>query len=99
MVPYLLQIWQVHHNSLASKSGSLEKAHLALKVLRKTIVHGLKKPSEDQQAMMFLAGLTEQTRGVLRLREFYEWTQLKHFGLRNLNILYEDFKLVSYLSY
>lgn len=80
LLPYVIQIWQTHHSifmqqtsqqQIQSMSISLEKATLSLKVLRKSIVHGLKVPHENVDAMRFLNMVPPLVGDVLKLRNDY----------------------------
>jgi hypothetical protein len=47
---------------------TLEKSILALKILRKLIVHGLKKPDENAEAMNFVSRLFDEAKVLLEVR-------------------------------
>ena len=52
LLPFLFPIWQQHHGLLVQNPDQItdeliEKAVLVLKVIRKSVVHGLRKPSEN----------------------------------------------------
>lgn len=47
---------------------TLEKSILALKILRKLIVHGLKKPDEHAEAMAFVSRLFDEAKIMLDMR-------------------------------
>ena len=47
---------------------TLEKSILTLKILRKLIVHGLKKPHEHAEAMAFVSRLFDEVKVLLELR-------------------------------
>jgi hypothetical protein len=47
---------------------TLEKSILALKILRKLIVHGLKKPDEHAEAMNFVSRLFDEAKVLLEVR-------------------------------
>ena len=47
---------------------TLEKSILALKILRKLIVHGLKKPDEHVEAMSFVSRLFDEAKVLLEVR-------------------------------
>ena len=83
LLPYLLPIWQVHHGQVvqiftnwqtivdeSQITPIIEKSVLVLKVIRKAIVHGLRKPCENEQAMIILKALIEQIRVVLPYRKY-----------------------------
>ena len=80
LLPYVLHIWEAHHSALMQGAArgaegqaavALEKATLAVKVIRKAIVHGIRRPHENQNAMVFLGNLHEQTRVCLRLSKIF----------------------------
>lgn len=79
LLPYLLRIWQHHHglvvqltpNAATSEvevSASLEKAILAMKVLRKALIHGLRKPRDNRDAMEFFVTVLDQIKPFLPFR-------------------------------
>lgn len=88
LLPFLLPIWQLYHGQTvqilsqqqppcvdeAQVMASIEKAVLALKVIRKAIIHGLKKPSENENALVLMRTLIDQIRIVLPFRKSF----LKH---------------------
>jgi hypothetical protein len=47
---------------------TLEKSILALKILRKLIIHGLKKPEEHAEAMAFVSRLFDEAKVLLEVR-------------------------------
>jgi hypothetical protein len=53
-------------------TASIEKAVLALKVLRKAVVHGIRKPHENENAMILLRTLIGQIRIVLPFSKYIE---------------------------
>ena len=76
LLPFLFPIWQQHHGLLVQNPDQItdeliEKAVLVLKVIRKSVVHGLRKPSENDNAMVFIRTMTEQIPVVLPLRKFF----------------------------
>lgn len=83
LLPFLLPIWQHHHGNIIQifRSGQLadeaqitsiiEKSVLVLKVIRKAIIHGLRKPCENANAMMLIKTLIEQIQVVLPCRKFF----------------------------
>ena len=78
LLPFLFPIWQHHHGLLVQNTDQItdeliEKAVLVLKVIRKSVVHGLRKPSENDNAMVFIRTMTEQIPVVLPLRKFLFW--------------------------
>lgn len=82
LLPFLLPIWHTYHgqivqlftNGQTADEGSItpiiEKSVLALKVIRKAIVHGLRKPCENENAMLLVKSLIEQIRVVLPFRKY-----------------------------
>ena len=83
LLPYVLPIWQLYHGQVVQifSNGSqtfadesqvtpiIEKSVLVLKVIRKAVVHGLRKPCENEHAMLLLKTLIEQIRIVLPYRK------------------------------
>ena len=76
---YMLGLWHSLHTQLLqllagppgqvpTASTTLEKAVLALKVLRKLVVMGLKKPDESQDAMSFISKLLAEAQTLLEVR-------------------------------
>ena len=88
MAPFVLQIWHAHHAEMSTAATAatagqieetspavaapLEKAHFAMKVLRKSIVHGMREPHKNPDVMLFLKTLLEQTRAVLEMRRNFQ---------------------------
>ena len=80
ILPFVLQLWQAHHANFIQQASTisngvgpdtlpaLEKSILAMKVLRKAIVQGLRKPHENADAVLFLTSLHEQAKLVLEYR-------------------------------
>lgn len=77
IIGYILGLWNALHQSLLAnlQNGqkqvaeiSLEKSILALKILRKLIIHGLKKPDDHAEAMTFVARLFEEAKVLLEVR-------------------------------
>ena len=89
LLPYVLPIWQLYHGQVVQifSNGSqtfadesqvtpiIEKSVLVLKVIRKAVVHGLRKPCENEHAMLLLKTLIEQIRIVLPYRKYCVITQ------------------------
>ena len=77
MIGYILGLWHSLHTSLlhqfagqAPQAGvTLEKAILTLKILRKLIILGLKKPDECPDAMKFISKLFEEVKTLLEVRK------------------------------
>lgn len=75
---FILTLWNTFTESfliLASNGAdvrqiqeALEKALLLLRILRQLIVHGFTKPSESQDAMLFLKVIFERARTTLECR-------------------------------
>ncbi|KAB7497155.1 Importin-11 [Armadillidium nasatum] len=79
MLIYLLELWQNQTEVFLSPSAlfpgfmsSLERSHLALKILRKLIIHGLKKPHESREGVEFLHNIFERINVMLEFRRKYE---------------------------
>ena len=91
MSPFVLQIWHAHHAEMSTiavgqgeieaaasaLAAPLEKAHIAMKVLRKSIVHGMREPHKNQDVMLFLSTLLQQTRAVLEMRRRFQSSLLQ----------------------
>jgi len=77
IIGYLLGLWHSLHTSLLTQIASqspqaaitLEKAILSLKILRKVIILGLKKPDESPDAMSFISKLFEEAKTLLQVRK------------------------------
>ena len=77
IIGYILGLWHSLHTNLLHQlsSGSpqanitLEKAILTLKILRKLVVLGLKKPEECPDAMSFISKLFEEAKTLLEVRK------------------------------
>lgn len=76
MYSFLIELWQSQTETFLSQGScpeaatpSLERSHLALKVLRKLTVHGFKKPEESQEAMLFLQSIFDRIRVMLTFRK------------------------------
>ncbi|KAK2588464.1 hypothetical protein KPH14_004450 [Odynerus spinipes] len=79
VITFILNIWNTYTESfliLASNGADatqiqepLEKALLLLRILRKLIVHGFSKPSQSQDAMLFLEVVFERARTCLEWRK------------------------------
>lgn len=78
MFSFILTLWNTFTESfliLASNGAdvrqiqeALEKALLLLRILRQLIVYGFTKPSESQDAMLFLKVVFERARATLECR-------------------------------
>ena len=92
MLPFAMRIWEAHHAAFVNVEDEsrlavpLEKATLAIKVLRKSIVHGLRKPHENAEAMNFMASLPAQTRIVLQFRR--RFSPATHEALEKYAVLH-----------
>ena len=79
-----MPIWQMYNTQIvqiftcdagqfnvdeAQVTNYIEKAVLALKVIRKAIINGLKKPCENANALAFIQSLIQQIRIVLPFRK------------------------------
>ena len=83
LLPFVLPIWQRYHGQMVQifNSGQvddeskitpiIEKSILVLKVIRKAIIHGLKKPCENENAMILIKALIDQIRVVLPFSEYF----------------------------
>lgn len=79
VITFILNIWNTYTESflIMASSGAeanqiqepLETALLLLKILRKLIVHGFSKPSQSQDAMLFLEVVFERIRACLEWRK------------------------------
>jgi len=82
IIGYMLNLWHSFHQQLLAdlQSGggtaegtttllSLNKSILSLKILRKLIVHGLKRPHEHNETMIFVQNSFEETRTLLQARK------------------------------
>ena len=86
LLPFLMPIWQMYNSQIvqifttgagqysnmeeSQVTNHIEKAVLVLKVIRKAIINGLKKPCENQNAMILIQSLIQQIRVVLPFRKF-----------------------------
>uniref|UniRef100_A0A0P4WDI7 Importin N-terminal domain-containing protein n=1 Tax=Scylla olivacea TaxID=85551 RepID=A0A0P4WDI7_SCYOL len=77
MFLFLLELWRLQTETFLSAGGqdlertvpSLELSHLTLKILRKLVIHGFKKPEESEDAIMFLKSIFEQVKVMLTFRK------------------------------
>ena len=67
---FFLLLPQASDGNTAGLLIPLEKSILTMKVLRKSIIHGMRKPHENPDVMVFLNTLLEQARLVLNFREY-----------------------------
>ena len=77
LLPFLLSIWNTHHTLLMQSAGTqgdeslslvLQMVLVTMKILRRLIVQGLRKPRENNECMSFLHSLFEEAKRVLVLR-------------------------------
>ena len=77
IISYMLGLWYSLHTNLLHQLGTrqpqasitLEKAILTLKILRKLVVLGLKKPEECPDAMSFITKLFDEAKTLLEVRK------------------------------
>ena len=77
IIGYILGLWQSLHTSLLAQVSqgareaevTLQKAVLSLKILRKLVIQGLKKPEENSDAMAFVGSLFPEARTLLEVRK------------------------------
>ena len=77
MIGYMLGLWQGLHTAFLAQAGqgakeaevTLQKAILSLKILRKLIIQGLKKPDDNTDAMSFVCSLFPEARTLLQVRK------------------------------
>ena len=77
MIGYMLGLWQGLHTAFLAQAGqgakeaevTLQKAILSLKILRKLIIQGLKKPEDNTDAMSFVCSLFPEARTLLQVRK------------------------------
>ena len=77
IVGHILNLWHALHTSLLQQIGintqqagvTLEKAILSLKILKKLIILGLKKPDECPDAMNFVSKLFVEAKTLLEVRK------------------------------
>lgn len=77
MFSFLLELWRLETAAFLSAGGQdmertapcLELSHLALKILRKLIIHGFKKPEESEDAILFLKSIFDQVKVMLTFRK------------------------------
>ncbi|GLH14983.1 Importin-11 [Gryllus bimaculatus] len=74
---FVLNLWNSHVQTFLSQvaendqqmGSSLEKALLSLRILRKLVVHGFKKPHESEDAMLFLNMVFDRAKTMLECRK------------------------------
>ena len=64
----LLATLQIGQNDSAL---ALQKASLSLKILRKLVIHGLKRPHEHGEAMLFVEKLFIESKNLLHVRKSF----------------------------
>ncbi|XP_023328884.1 importin-11 [Eurytemora carolleeae] len=77
IIGYLLNLWHGLHQTLlemlrVGEEGSnlaLAKSILAIKVLRRLVVQGLKRPQDNTEAMMFVDKLFDEAKNLLQARK------------------------------
>ena len=78
LLPFLLATWKTHHTTLVQSAVSqtddsmsfvLQIVLVTMKILRRLIVHGLRKPQENNDCMVFLHSLFEESKHILLLRK------------------------------
>jgi len=77
IIGYMLGLWHTLHTTLLSQAAqgakeaevTLQKAILSLKILRKLVIQGLKKPEENSDAMSFISSLFPEARTLLEVRK------------------------------
>ena len=78
LLPFLLSIWKTNHTLLMQSAGAqgdesltfvLQIVLVSMKILKRLIVHGLRKPHENNECMVFLQSLFEETKQILILRK------------------------------
>ncbi|XP_076047855.1 importin beta11 [Oratosquilla oratoria] len=80
MFTFLLELWRSQTESFLAASGnnndvmvkSLERSHLALKVLRKLVIHGFKKPHQCTDVVLFLESIFDRIKVLLTFRKQHE---------------------------
>lgn len=78
MFQFLLDLWRSQTEAFLGASvievmmPCLERSHLALKILRKLLIHGFKKPHEVQNAQMFVESIFENVKLMLGFRKQHE---------------------------
>lgn len=77
VIGHMLVLWQSLHTALLAQAAqganeaevTLQKAILSLKILRKLVIQGLRKPEESSDAMAFVRSLFPEARTLLELRK------------------------------
>jgi len=79
IIGYILNLWHGLHQTLLAYLNSggqqkdsqlaLQKSTLSLKILRKLVIHGLKRPHEHSEAMLFVEKLFLESKNLLQVRK------------------------------
>lgn len=80
MFTFLLELWRSETEAFLVASGQnnevmvpcLERSHLSLKILRKLLIHGFKKPHENPDATMFVEAVFDRIKVMLDFRKQHE---------------------------
>ncbi|XP_066986451.1 importin-11 [Macrobrachium rosenbergii] len=80
MFTFLLELWRSQTEAFLAAVGQnmevmvpcLERSHLALKILRKLLIHGFKKPHESQDAITLLESVFDRIKILLTFRKQHE---------------------------
>lgn len=80
MFSFLLELWRSETAAFLAPGvenielvvPSLERSHLALKILRKLVIHGFKKPEENEDAIMFIESIYDRVKVMLTFRKQHE---------------------------
>ena len=85
LLPFLMPIWQMYNSQIvqiftcgqsnmeeSQVTNHIEKAVLVLKVIRKAIINGLKKPCENENAVVFIQSLIQQIKVVLPFSKSFQ---------------------------
>ncbi len=64
----IFKISVFYFKETSSSLLSLNKSMLSLKILRKLIIHGLKRPHEHNETMLFIEKSFEETRTLLQVK-------------------------------
>lgn len=79
MFAFLLELWRLQTEAFLVAGQNpeltapcLERSHLALKILRKLVIYGFKKPEESKDAMLFLECIFDRVKVMLTFRKQHE---------------------------
>ena len=64
-------MWHRLHQTLLATLQTGQKASLSLKILRKLVIHGLKRPHEHGEAMLFVEKLFMESKNLLHVRKSF----------------------------